>query len=102
MNADELEKWRRRLYSDAPILGSRIRRRAVAALAADGSPQAVRLIAEAWVRDYEGRNDPAFQAAAAEALRSLQDQAAIDAVCSVWQRRHVIPPWENLFANSGG
>jgi len=46
MNAKQLEKHQRRLYSRVPLIGGWLRRRAAETLARDGSPGAVQALAE--------------------------------------------------------
>ena len=78
MNA--LEKLQRRLYSRAPLIGAWLRRRAADALARDGSPAAVRMLAEAVVHS----DDAQVRSIALAALRQLTHWRAISAACSVW------------------
>lgn len=56
------------------------RRKAVQALAQDGSAEAIHMLAEAAARS----DDEEVRALALESLRQVTSQAGIDAVCSVW------------------
>jgi WD40 repeat protein len=72
--------WGRRLYSTLPLVGGWLRLRAVDRLARDGSPEAVRLLAEAVARSDDRR-------VCVEALLALQEverPRCVEAVCEVW------------------
>ncbi len=79
MTRDELDRLRRQLRSRLPLLGKGIRRTACQRLAADGSAAAVPLLVEAL-----GVGDQEVQSIADGALRSLEDQGAVDAMCAQW------------------
>ncbi len=85
MDARTLEKRRRELYNTIPLFGRSIRRRAVAALAADGSAEAVRELAQAAVQN----RDATIRDLALESVSQVTQQPAINAVCDVWhETRH--------------
>lgn len=85
MDARTLEKRRRELYNGIPLLGRGIRRRAVAALAADGSAGAVQELAQAAVQS----RDAVIRELALEAVSQVTKPSAINAVCEVWhETRH--------------
>jgi WD40 repeat protein len=80
MDAEEFRDCEDRLYSRLPLLGGGRRRRAVHALAKDGSTAAVRMLATAVIRS----DDEQVQAAALDALRRLArrgSSAAREALC---------------------
>jgi HEAT repeat protein len=70
----------KRLYTRVPLLGTWLRRRAAKALAQDGSPEAIRALAEAVTRSSDAR----VCSIALETLRHVDAQPAIDAACAVW------------------
>ena len=72
--------WGRRLYSRLPLIGGWLRLRAVDKLARDGSPEAVRLLAEAVARGDDRR----VCVAALEALQEVERPRCVEAVCAVW------------------
>jgi hypothetical protein len=77
---EELERWRHGLRSSFPLLGRFIRRRAIAALETlYDDPDVVPLLVEAL-----GAADREVANRAAAALRSLGNQAGIDALCALW------------------
>src|SRR5262245_2330906 len=80
MKADRLEKYRRRLRGNAPLIGDWLRRKSVEALMNDGSPEAARALAEAMTLNNDGQAKDELMGA----LRRLTDQRGIDAVCEVW------------------
>lgn len=85
MDSRHLQRLNRQLYSRAPLLGRWLRRRAAQALAADGTPEAVRALAEA----LSGNDDERVRDIAGQALEQLAGQEHVDAVCDVWaHRRH--------------
>ena len=75
-----LQKIEERLYSELPIIGGGLRRQAAQALAQDGLPDAVRVLANAIARS----NDRQVLAIALDALRQIKKQQCIDEVCGVW------------------
>ncbi len=74
MEAKRLEKYRRRLYSDAPLIGGWLRRKAVESLMKNGSPEAVRALEEAAPRNGD---EAQFEIVAA--LRQLTEQGNAEA-----------------------
>jgi WD40 repeat protein len=74
--------WGRRLYSRLPLLGGWVRLRAVRKLAADDTPEAVRLLAEAVARSEDRR----VLIGALEALQEVERPRCVEAVCEVWAR----------------
>lgn len=80
MDARRLEKCRQRLYSQMPLIGGWLRRRAARALAQDGSPEAVRALAETIARG----DDPQVRAITLETLHRIQAPRYVDAACGVW------------------
>src|SRR5918912_3510625 len=80
MGPEQRERWRRRLASRVPLLGGILRRRALRALAAEASPPAAQVLAEALV----GCGDDGCRSLLLEALSRLADPASRDAVCGVW------------------
>jgi len=86
MEPKHLRRLQKQLYVQVPLIGGWLRRRAMNALAEDGSPDAVRVLAEAVARTEDV--DFAFDIST-EVLWKLTDQPAIDAVCAAWtQTRH--------------
>jgi hypothetical protein len=86
MDAKQLGKYRRRLYSRVPLIGGWLRKRAAQALARDGSPGAVRALAEAVAQigaDIRIDDEEVHRIGLA-ALRQITDRRAIDAACDVW------------------
>lgn len=80
MNPGQLQTCRRRLTSTLPLLGGWLRRRAIRALARDGSPAALRALAS-FVAEGEV---PAARAEALTTIRRLArdgSQAAQEALC---------------------
>ena len=80
MDAQQLEEYRKRLHSRAPMFGARLRR-AIKKLARDGTVEAVDILKQAltkYVKDNELERVIAV-------LRAFEKQPAIDAVCAVWQ-----------------
>ncbi len=63
-----------------PLLGGWLRRRSARALAKDGSPQAVRALAEAVVRSDDDR----VKAIALAAVSGPMKAGGVDEVCAVW------------------
>jgi WD40 repeat protein len=96
MDAKQLEKCQRRLDSQIPLIGMRWRRMAIQALSRDGSPEAMRILAEAAMRN----GDDLSRASLIAALRGIKDQRAIDSVCSVWASRRN-PTLAQLIVESG-
>lgn len=80
MNASELKRYQRELYSRAPIVGRWIRQWAAEALVKDGSAGAVRMLAEAVVHSEDER----VRGIALDALRKLTDWRSVSAACGVW------------------
>ncbi|MBI3951491.1 MAG: hypothetical protein HY314_13655 [Acidobacteria bacterium] len=80
MDAERLKKYQQRLYSPTRLIGGWLQRKAVEKLARDGSPEAVRVLAETVTH----HDDEQVCALALEALQNLADQRCIDAVCAVW------------------
>ncbi|MBN1954047.1 MAG: hypothetical protein JW900_03250 [Anaerolineae bacterium] len=80
MNRRQVQKYRRRLYSRTPLLGGWLRRRAAETLARDRSQPAIEVLAEALTRSGDER----VSAIALEAIRRIDRQAGVDAVCQVW------------------
>jgi hypothetical protein len=96
MNAKQLEKHRNRLYSRMPLLGGWLRRSAAETLARDGSPGAVRALAEAVARS----DDEQVRGIALDMIRRADGQPRIDAVCAAWaETRH--PELTALLAEHG-
>ncbi len=75
MDARGLERYRRRLYSRVPVIGERLRRGAAGVLARDGTPGAVRMLAEAVTRSDDGR----VRGIALNALRRLASRGCVEA-----------------------
>ncbi|MCP4538601.1 MAG: hypothetical protein GY832_15820 [Chloroflexi bacterium] len=85
MNATELKRHKRELYSRTPIVGRFIRQWAVEALVKDGSVGAVRMLAEAVVQS----DDKRVRDIALDALRKLTEWRRVSAACAVWaELRH--------------
>ncbi len=87
MNAQRLERFQRRLFAGTPLVGRWRRQRAAAVLVRDGSPPAVRALAEAIVRTRDLR----AQRSMLRVLGHLDPscQHSINAVCATWARtRH--------------
>ncbi len=80
MNVWQLKRQQRNLYSQMPLLGGWLRRRAAEALARDDSVSAARVLAEAVTRSDDAR----VRSVALEALRQLRGWRTISAVCGVW------------------
>ena len=80
MDAKQVEKYRRRLYSRALLIGGWLRRRAAETLARGGSSAAARVLAEAVTRS----DDERVRGIALNALQQLTDWRSISAVCGVW------------------
>jgi HEAT repeat protein len=80
MHPAKLKQLEARLYSQVPLIGGCLRQRAAQALAQDGSPDAVRILAKAIARS----NDRQVLAIALDALRQIRKQQCIDEVCEVW------------------
>jgi hypothetical protein len=80
MDRQRIERYQRQLYSRVPVVGGWLRRRAAETLARDGSPAAVRVLAEAVVHS----DDVQVRSIALAALRQLTHRRAISAACSVW------------------
>jgi hypothetical protein len=80
MDRQRIERYQRQLYNRVPVVGGWLRRRAAETLARDGSPAAVRMLAEAIVHSDDAR----VRSIALAALRQLTHRRAINAVCSVW------------------
>ena len=76
----EIERLRRRLYSQTPLIGGWRRRRAARELAAEGSMAAVRALARAVVKS----EDEGVRGIALGALEALDDWRGISAACEVW------------------
>lgn len=79
MDAKQLDKCRQQLYDTTPLVGREHRRQATEMLAQDGSPEAVRALAEAVTRS----DDEQVYAIAMNALRKQTDQRCIEAMCEV-------------------
>jgi WD40 repeat protein len=75
-----LDTLQRRLYTRLPVIGGWLRKRAVRALASNGSPGAIQALAEAVTRS----DDRAVRAIALEALRQVNTQPRVDAAVAVW------------------
>ncbi len=85
MNASELKRYRRELYSRAPIVGRWIRQWAAEGLVKDGTVGAVRLLAEAVAHSEDAR----VREIALDALRKLTEWRSVSAACGVWaELRH--------------
>ena len=85
MDSRRLQRLNQQLGSRAPLLGRWLRRRAAQALAADGTPEAVRALAEALA----GTGDERVRDIARQALEQITGQEHVDAACDVWaHRRH--------------
>lgn len=80
MDAKQLQKQERRLYSKVPLIGGLLRRRAAGTLARDRSAKAIKVLAQAITRS----DDERVRAIALAALRGGESQACIDAACAVW------------------
>ena len=80
MNSGLRKIWGQRLYSRLPLVGGWLRLRAVAKLARDDSPEAVRLLAEAVARSDDRR----VCIEALEALQEVERPRCVEAVCEVW------------------
>lgn len=80
MDKARLRRYQRWLENRWPFVGGWFRRWAARILAADGSPNAVQLLAEALVRSPDER----VGAIAFGFMRGLESQPCIDAVCAVW------------------
>ena len=76
----EIERLRRRLYSETPLIGGWRRRRAAQALAAEISTATVRVLAEALIKSP----DEQVRDLALQTLERLDDWRAISAVCKIW------------------
>lgn len=83
LNMRQIEKWRRRLFSRAPLIGDWTRRRTVQALVQEGSPSAIRLLAEAMIES----DDEELRSLTLEALSEVEDQESVDQICEVWAER---------------
>lgn len=80
MRPKKLDSCRRQLWSDAPLLGPWLRRRAIRALARDLSPDAAGLLAEFATRCRDDR----LRALTLAALTHTDSPASIDRICAVW------------------
>lgn len=80
MEAKELETCWLLLRNRTPLIGGWLRRKAVESLMKDGSPEAVRALAEAVTLNNDGQ----AQGEMLEALRRLTNQHSINAVCEIW------------------
>ncbi|MBE9168579.1 hypothetical protein IQ238_14025 [Pleurocapsales cyanobacterium LEGE 06147] len=82
MYPEQLKSYESRLYEPLPIpiIGKCLQRKAAMALAQDGSPDAVRVLAQGVTR----LEDEEILAIVVEALSQLKKQLCIDAVCKVW------------------
>ena len=80
MTTKRIAQLQRRLYTQFPLIGSWLRRRAAKRLARDGSPEAVRMLAEAVTRSGDVR----VCHIALETLWHITAQPAVDASCAVW------------------
>lgn len=82
MNADKLNKLEDKLYSDAPLIGDRIRQQAAKQLAQAGTPGSIKLLAKALTFS----TDQKVQIIIHDALKKIkrQDQNLINAVCESW------------------
>jgi hypothetical protein len=68
------------LYNRVPLIGGWVRRRVARALAEEGSPVAVRALAEAVARSDDAR----VRAIALAAVGRPMEYRCVDAVCAVW------------------
>ena len=80
MHSIKLKQLEDRLYSQIPLIGGCLRQRAAKALARDGSPDTIRVLAKAIARS----DDRKVLAIALDALRQVRKQSCIDEVCAVW------------------
>lgn len=80
MHPAKLKQLEERLESQMPLIGGCLRQRTAQALARDGSPDAVRVLAKAIARS----DDRQVLAIALDALRQIRKQHCIDQVCAVW------------------
>jgi len=80
MDVKAVERYMRLLYNRLPLIGGRLRQWAMEALARDGSPESVRVLAQVVTRGDDGQ----VLDAARQALRQLARQDSVDAVCQAW------------------
>jgi hypothetical protein len=80
MATKRITKLQKRLCTRVSLIGTWLWRWAAKALAQDGSPEAVRALAEAVTCSSDTR----VRAIALETLWHIEAQPAIDAVCGVW------------------
>src|SRR5437667_785716 len=82
MDAKRLAKYQQRLHRKPPLIGRWLWHKAIEALAADSSPEAVQVLAEAVALN----GDESEQRILVEALRQLAEQRNVDAqeaLCSL-------------------
>ncbi len=85
MTEEQLHTLKRRLYNRIPLIGRWLRRGAAEALTQDGSPEAVRVLAEAVTRTH----DRQVVDITLTAYRQLTNQECLNQVCTVWaETRH--------------
>ncbi len=80
MNENQLERLSARLYTQTPLIGGMLRRRAAQALAEDGSPEAMHALAEAVAH----ASDTDVRDIALAALHEVHDARVINAICRIW------------------
>lgn len=96
MNSIKLVSLKLLLHNQLPLVGGWLCRQAIEMLAEDGSPPAIRLLAET-VADSDNNQRQNWILAV---LRQLTIQASVNAVCQVWaMTRH--PLLANLLAERG-
>ena len=83
----ELERLKRRLKSNAPLIGPRLRRQAARTLAKDGSRSAIQLLAQSLILSKDER----VHLIAQSTISKIDNQSAINAVCKVWYQTR--QPW---------
>src|SRR5437588_6562371 len=85
MDPRHLQKYRWRLLHPWPLIGGWLQRRAARALAVDGSPAALQVLADVLILT----KDPNTWELARQTLAPLDSQAAVDALAFAWARsRH--------------
>jgi hypothetical protein len=80
MHAKYLNRYRWRLLHRLPLIGGWLQGRAARALAADGSPAALQVLADVFVVS----KDPRVRELARQTLARLDSQAAVDAIAFAW------------------